>query len=93
MKIYAVLLPLKDEEKSNQFRPDHLAFLERMRKEKKVLFHGRFTDGTGGLVIYRAKDEEEVLSYVKQDPFVVEGARSYEIHEWDMVTDLELDLD
>ncbi len=93
MKIFAVLLPMKDAEKSQKFRPDHLAFLEKMRAEKKVLFNGRFVDGAGGLVIYRAASEEEAISYVEQDPFIIEGARTYEIHEWDMVTDLQLELD
>ncbi|MBW7461335.1 YciI family protein, partial [Paenibacillus sepulcri] len=42
-------------------------------------------DGAGGLVIYRAGNFEEVEQWVKQDPYIVNGARSYEIHEWDIV--------
>lgn len=93
MKQFAVLLPMKDQEKSQTYRPDHLAFLEKMRAEKKVLFNGRFVDGAGGLVIYQASSLEEAESYAKKDPFIIQGARDYEIHEWDMVTDLQLDLD
>lgn len=93
MKIYAVELTMKDEEKNKKFRPEHLAFLEKMHEEKKVLFYGRFTDGSGGLVIYRAANEDEVTSYVKQDPYVIEGARDYNIREWAMVTTFDLGLE
>lgn len=90
MNYYAVFLPMKDEEKSKEFRPEHLAFLEKMRSEKKIVMNGRFTDGSGGLVIYLAKDLEEVTSFVHQDPYIIEGARDHVINEWDMVTDLDI---
>ncbi len=48
MKYYAAFLTMKDEEKSQKFRPDHLEYLKKMRAEKKVLMNGRFTDGAGG---------------------------------------------
>lgn len=87
MKYFAVFLSMKDEEKSKTYRPQHVEFLERMRKEKKVLMNGRFTDGSGGLVIYRARDLDEAITYLKEDPFVQLGARDWEIHEWDLVSE------
>ncbi|HLS08388.1 YciI family protein [Lentibacillus sp.] len=92
MNYYAVLLPMKDEEKSKQFRPQHLAFLKQMREEKKILMNGRFTDGAGGLVIYAANSLDEAKSYLKKDPYIVEGARDFEIHEWAMETDVKFDF-
>lgn len=92
MSYYAVFLPMKDAEKSKTFRPQHLAFLEKMRNEKKILINGKFTDGAGGLVIYKAKDMDEVKSFVAQDPYVIEQARDHIIHEWEMVTDLNLEI-
>ncbi|MGM8213289.1 YciI family protein [Virgibacillus sp. W0430] len=92
MKYFAVILPLKDEEKSKTYRPKHLDFLEKMRQEKKVLMNGRFVDGTGGLVIYIGENIEQVEAWVKEDPFIVHGARDYNIHEWDMVTDATISL-
>ncbi|MFD1706815.1 YciI family protein [Siminovitchia sediminis] len=87
MKYFAVLLPMKDEEKSKEFRPAHLEFLARMKKEKKVVMFGRFADGAGGLVIYQGESLEDIESWVKQDPYVMNEARYYEIHEWDMVSE------
>lgn len=52
--------------------------------------NGRFTDGAGGLVIYKGQDGEEVEKLVKQDPYIINGARDYELHEWEMVTEYEI---
>ncbi|GEL77797.1 YciI family protein [Tenuibacillus multivorans] len=91
MKYFAVFLPMKDKEKSQSYRPQHLTFLERMKEEQKVLMYGRFPDGAGGLVIYRAKDMDEAISHLKKDPFVQVGARDWEIHEWELVSEYEFD--
>lgn len=92
MSYYAVLLSMKDEEKSKELRPQHLAFLQQMRQEKKVFMNGPFTDGAGGLVIYAAETLDEAVSYLKQDPYIINGARDWEIHEWAMDTDIEFDF-
>lgn len=46
--------------------------------------NGRFTDGAGGLVIYKGASLEQVEELVNTDPYIINGARKYEIHEWDM---------
>lgn len=89
MKKFAVVLSMKDEEKSATHRQAHLDFLDKMRKLNRVLLFGRFPDGSGGLVIYEAKTRAEVEAWVKKDPYITLGARDYSIHEWDMQTDHE----
>lgn len=85
MKYFACFLPMLDALKSQTFRPQHLDYLEQKRSEGKIFANGRFVDGSGGLVIYMAESEEAAKSLAENDPFVIEGARSYEIHEWDIV--------
>jgi 3-hydroxyisobutyrate dehydrogenase len=85
VKHFAVFLPMKDAELSVTFREQHLQFLSDRRAEGKLLANGRFTDGTGGLVIYKGQSQAEVEACVNQDPYIIEGARSYVIHEWDIV--------
>ncbi|MEW9699751.1 YciI family protein [Paenibacillus sp. SI8] len=85
MKYFAVLLPMKDEELSKEHRPAHLAYLEKRRGEGKIFANGRFVDGWGGLVIYKAETIEEANALAHEDPFVQVGARHCEIHEWDIV--------
>jgi uncharacterized protein YciI len=87
MSYYAVFLPMLDQEKSQKYREEHLAYLDKMRKKGNIFANGRFSDGAGGLVIYMASSFDEVKSFVENDPYVVEEARGYEIHPWEMVTD------
>lgn len=85
MKYFAVILPMLDVEKSQEYRPQHLEFLEQKAKEGKIFARGRFTDGAGGLVIYKASSLVEVQAMVDEDPYIVHKARTYEIHEWEML--------
>lgn len=86
MKYFAVLLPMKDAELSIQHRTAHLAYLEDRRNEGKIFANGRFADGSGGMVIYKAETFEEAQAIAEKDPYVQVGARSCEIHEWEMVS-------
>jgi uncharacterized protein YciI len=47
--------------------------------------NGKFTDGSGGLVVYQAPSYKECEELVKQDPYILQGAREYEIKEWEAV--------
>ncbi|UJF34430.1 YciI family protein [Paenibacillus hexagrammi] len=85
MKYFAVLLPMKDEELSKEHRPAHLEYLEQRRSEGKIFANGRFVDGWGGLVIYKAESLEEAKQLAAEDPFVKLGARDCQVHEWDIV--------
>ncbi|MFH5184367.1 YciI family protein [Paenibacillus sp. TAB 01] len=90
MKYFAVFLPMKDQQKSQEYRQQHLDYLAQRNSEGKIFARGRFVDGAGGLVVYIAESEQEVQQWVGQDPYVALGARGFEIHEWDLVTDAVL---
>ena len=47
MKYFAVFLPMMDEQKSKDYREEHLNFLEDLRSNDTVIMNGRFTDGAG----------------------------------------------
>ncbi|MDY0404963.1 YciI family protein [Virgibacillus sp. 179-BFC.A HS] len=84
MKYFAVFLPMRDEAKSKDLRPNHLAYLKEQGEKGHIFVKGRFVDGWGGLVIYQGENLEEIEAIVSRDPYVVSGARDYEIHEWEM---------
>lgn len=84
MKYFAVLLAMLDEEKSLSYRAAHLAYLDEQRVKGRIFASGRFADGWGGMVIYQAETLEEVQTWAEHDPYVIEQARRYEIHEWEM---------
>jgi uncharacterized protein YciI len=81
MNHYVVLLPMLDEAKNQKHRPKHLAYLEDLEKRSKIFLKARFVDGSGGMIIYKADSLEEAEVLAMNDPFVIEGARSCEIHE------------
>jgi len=84
MKYFAALLRMLDPTKSQDLRERHIEFLEQKAKEGRIFARGRFTDGAGGLVIYTAESLEDARKIAESDPYVSSGARSLEIHEWDM---------
>lgn len=88
MKYFAVQLPILDEEKSRVHREEHLRYLEELADHGNVFTYGRFTDGSGGLVIYQAADLEEATALAEKDPYVSTGARDLIIKEWAMNTDV-----
>lgn len=87
MKYFAVSLPMKDAEKSTEFRQEHLDFLAAQREAGHIFLFGRLADDAGGLVIYQGEDLAAVDAIAKEDPYVTLGARDYIIHEWFMQTD------
>ncbi|UQZ86156.1 YciI-like protein [Paenibacillus konkukensis] len=87
MSIFVCLLPMLDAEKSAQFREEHLAHLDRQRSLGRIIANGRFADGWGGMVIYKAESLGEVKAWAENDPYVIKKARTYDIHEWDMVSE------
>jgi uncharacterized protein len=89
-KYFAAFLKMVSPELSQQYRQAHLDYLAELGKQGKIFAKGRFADGAGGLVIYISNSYDEVKSLVEQDPYIIYEARSYEIHEWDMITDAVL---
>jgi uncharacterized protein YciI len=83
---FAALLMMRDVEKSQRLRPQHLAFLTQQESEGRIFARGRFNGGAGGLVIYKAESLDEAKKIAGNDPYVTSGARSLEIHEWEMIT-------
>lgn len=56
-----------------------------MRHSGIVVENRKFTDGSGGMVIYKTESLEDCEALVKTDPYVVEGARTYQILEREAV--------
>ncbi|OUM90802.1 MAG: hypothetical protein BAA01_07440 [Bacillus thermozeamaize] len=79
---YVALLTIIDADLNAKVRPAHLEYVNRLYKENKVLMAGPFTDGKGGMVIYRADSFEEAKRLAEADPVVAEGARTLELREW-----------
>jgi len=84
MKYFAAFLTMRDLAKCQDLRPEHMEFLGQMEAEGKIFARGRFSDGAGGLVIYQTESLEQAVKIAESDPYVRSGARSLELHEWEM---------
>lgn len=79
---FVALLWIQDADKNTELRPAHLSYLHELYGHDKVVAAGRFSDGSGGMVIYEVESMDEVERLVKEDPVVKGGARTYDIKEW-----------
>jgi uncharacterized protein len=67
--------------------PKHLDYMIGLEKRGVVFASGPFTPGQGvsvgdGLTIFRASSIDEAKVFANSDPFVLSGARGYDIREW-----------
>ena len=84
MKYFAAFLKMKDLEKNTSYRQQHVDFLTENENTGTIFARGRFAGGEGGLVIYIAESRSDALKLAESDPYVISGARTLELYEWDM---------
>ena len=67
--------------------PQHLEYMVGLEKKSVLFASGPLADAEGktcgdGLTIVRATSAAEARKIAEQDPFVVNGLRTYEVREW-----------
>lgn len=82
MAYFAAILHMLNAEKNQEYRPRHLAYLDILDKQGKIYAKGPFIDGSGGMVVYISDSLEEAKQLAEKDPYVTEGVRRVELHEW-----------
>lgn len=88
-KLYVVLsIPLDGgADKLPLHLPDHLEYMIANEKKGIVFASGPLSEADGsqrgrGLTILRASSLDEARKLAEQDPFVVNGVRTFELREW-----------
>lgn len=67
-------------------RSAHLARMDELDAEGRVILAGPLTDGAGSLIVIEADSLAEVEAFIKDDPYVVHGIfERYEIHPFTSV--------
>jgi len=69
-------------EKGEKIFPHHVAYMDQLQAQKRVLAAGPLTDGTGAMVILIAGSREEAEKILSDDPIHREGIRKFQIREW-----------
>jgi hypothetical protein len=67
-------------------RPAHLARVEALAAQGRLVLAGPLTDGVGSLIIIEADSRAEAEEFIKNDPYVLQGVfQRYEIHPFQQV--------
>lgn len=86
MAHFLVLTTFASQEKRDQHRARHRAYLHELVERGVLLIAGPLTDDSGGLLIFNADSEEAVRDIMNADPFTTEGAfATIEIKEFRQV--------
>ncbi len=64
---------------------DHVRYVERLLKEKKLVQAGPFTDGSGALAIIAPTDEQSAREIMARDPGIIDGVWDGELHPWTLL--------
>jgi uncharacterized protein len=81
-----------DKSRRATVRPAHWEYDRTLKNARKLALAGPFADDEGGLFVYNAVRREEAMSYLKQDPFALEGVfADCELLEW-LIEGLNPDL-
>ncbi len=54
-------------------RPAHLARLEELAAQKRLILAGPLTDKTGSLIVMEADSLEEAQTFAREDPYTIHG--------------------
>lgn len=84
MPKFAAILTYADNDKLQDVRPRHRAYLEQLLADGKLLASGPWTDDSGALIIYDAADESEARAPLAADPVSqTEGVLAdVQLREW-----------
>jgi uncharacterized protein YciI len=87
MAMFAVMLTyIEDKDKIAQVRPAHREHLLAQFDAGRLYHAGPFVDDTGGMAIYSADSEAEIVDILARDPFTVEGIiTEAKVKEWELV--------
>lgn len=74
------------EAKRKMHRTAHLANLEKLNKQGRVILAGPLTDKAGSLLVLEFDTREEAEEFARQDPYAIHGVfASLEIHPFTQV--------
>ena len=83
MKLFVIILRyLVDKNEINLYRDSHIEHLLKFYESGNLLLSGPQTTGTGGVILARGKDREEVESIIFLDPFYSNKLAEFQIFEF-----------
>ncbi len=82
MPYFIAYLETLNKEKDAEILAEHKAYLQKYLEEGKIYAKGPFLDHSGGIIIYKTKDEKEAYEIATKDPVIREGSRKMIFKAW-----------
>lgn len=73
---------IKPLEEIDQLLEDHIAFLDKYYKQKKLICSGRRNPRIGGVILVKEESKEDVEKIISEDPFYIHKAAEYQLIEF-----------
>lgn len=68
------------------YRPAHLAKLDLLHSQQRIILAGPLTDGAGSLIVISAESLAEAEAFAKEDPYTLNGVfERIEVHPFSQV--------
>ncbi|MBI4676122.1 MAG: hypothetical protein HY748_00900 [Elusimicrobia bacterium] len=81
---YVITLIRTDKPMTEALVRKHVAHLKELDRQGRLVLCGPFQDHKGGMVIVKAASLDDAVGIAKADPFVREGAETYELRAWEL---------
>lgn len=75
---------IKPIEQVDEYLEEHILFLEDQYRQNKLIFSGRKTPRTGGIILSSMTDKDEVERTIQMDPFYKHRIAEYEIIQFEI---------
>jgi len=72
-----------------ELRSQHQSYVREQAQKGRLVLAGRFTDISGGLIIWKSNSKEEAESIAAHDPYAVEKYATYQLKEWSYVPEFD----
>lgn len=73
---------IKSIDEVEKYLPSHISFLDKYYANEKFICSGRKNPRTGGIILCKAENINEVNNILSEDPFFKEKIANYEIIEF-----------
>jgi uncharacterized protein YciI len=74
---------------TQELRSRHQSYVREQAQKGRLVLAGRFTDVSGGLIMWKSSSKEEAEGIASDDPYALEKYATYQLKEWSYVPEFD----